>query len=213
MTKVVVKKEELIPVYIGEKTTFCLWDRGYIIGEFEHLSETDIGIVKEIMNPTSKIPIKFETWTLKPTSFIHSEVFKKAIHVIRIEDLPSYGKVPEGYFFISNHPIVFDAHYYDAERWREIRNNQWKIRILIKDTDDKNPEKWENQWKIYEHWKIYLYFPAHHLYEHSPAMAIDYSIIPIPTEDITKENIIKLDTTQHLNKIKETKNEEKEKNE
>jgi len=191
MTKVVVKKEELIPVYIGEKTTFCLWDRGYIIGEFEHLSETDIGIVKEIMNPTSKIPIKFETWTLKPTSFIHSEVFKKAIHVIRIEDLPSYGKVPEGYFFISNHPIVFDA----------------------QDTDDKNPEKWENQWKIYEHWKIYLYFPAHHLYEHSPAMAIDYSIIPIPTEDITKENIIKLDTTQHLNKIKETKNEEKEKNE
>jgi len=104
------------------------------------------------MTPTEELPIKYKTWTLKPTSFIHSEVMKRAIHMIRLEDLPSYGKVPEGYFFISNHPTVFDAHYYDAERWYEIKKTQWKVWI-------------DNE--VYEHWKVYLYFPANHLYDHS----------------------------------------------
>jgi len=171
MKQTVAEWKDLIMVHETEEVEFHLWNRGYLIGKNEWLSDDDINLVKHILNEEKKAVIEYKIYTLKPTTFIHSEVIKQAIHIIRIHDLPNSGKIPEGYYFISQHPIVFDSHWYDDIMWKEIREKRWKVKIGE---------------SFYQHWKIYIYYPPHHLYKESPPFIVDYSIIPMKKEDKTK---------------------------
>lgn len=166
MKQTKANREDLVEIVFKNDTSYNLWDRGYLLGEHDHLGENDIEVIKLIINQ-AKTPIKYDIFTLKPASYIHSEMMKKAIHVLRLSDLPESAQVPEGYFFIYEHPVVFDSHWYDMGRWKEIKDTQWRVKI---DND------------YLPHWKIYIYFPENHLFDCSPPFVVDYSIIPIREE-------------------------------
>jgi len=174
MQQKVINKSELIPIgycYDNGITSYNVWNKGYVPSERGVIEEDDIQIAKMITFREERV-IKYGVWTLKPSSFIHQDLIKNAIHVLCLKDLPSYGRVPEGYYFFTDQPIIFDDWRYDAARYQQIQMTECKV--IVKDKNDKQE---------CPHWVLYIYFPPKHLYNESPAFVVDYSIIPLKEKD------------------------------